>query len=388
MHNVDPNCVHADFGLARLVLMQTDDLRSLSPYVESRIRQAFEHSEVPNNSDIWDCINDTPVFEGVHMNNLINILEYGKCQAAEELIECSLLEVPGTLTVVRKINAGGYSNIFMVADTSRAPKGPGNTTVFALKTVRDGAESGSHIREVYENLDRPDDFLRDEFRLGSAFEAPRGGKYKPVPDYKIPLRNLRVAGQNTFGFTMTYIDGHNLADFLVEKNPDLTNRIKLFTECAYAASYVHGTNNSFRDVIIHKDIRPHNFMISSRGNKVYIFDFNLSSGADYEKKEAGKREYIPVEYFEGQRILQPGDIYSLGVMGYEILCGEMPYEMPDESFPILVKEFDPAVVDQITPPHTVNPEIPIGLSDAIMKCLKRNPAERYQNAIELYEVVS
>jgi TolB-like protein len=137
-------------------------------------------------------------------------------------------------------------------------------------------------------------------------------------------------------------------------------------------------------VIIHRDLKPSNIMIDREGN-VRIMDFGIarllkSKGITGSGSMIGTPEYMSPEQVDGEKVDSRSDIYSLGVILYEIISGRLPFE-GDTPLSIAVKHKQETPED----PLIHNPDTPLGLSRVILKCLEKNKDDRYDTVESLLD---
>lgn len=167
-----------------------------------------------------------------------------------------------------------------------------------------------------------------------------------------------------------YAEGVSLREVISQIGAlPLNTAIAIFVQAARAIEYAHNHG------VLHLDIKPENILIMPDG-KVKIADFGIARFIFEEFEEgavAGTIPYIAPEVLNG-RYSEKSDIFSLGVVFYEMLTGENPFYAPTTRTSILkIKEHRP------DPPSTYNPEIPSELDRAILKALEKSPALRYEN---------
>ncbi len=179
---------------------------------------------------------------------------------------------------------------------------------------------------------------------------------------------------------MEYIDGKELKD-IVETHRDAS--LQMDDIINYAIQIAEGLEAAHKKGIVHRDIKSQNIMITNDG-KVKIMDFGLAKvGKDSQLTKLGSTvgtiAYMSPEQTQGETIDNRTDIWSFGVVLYEMVTGKMPFK----------GEYDQAVIYSILneEPEADN-EINEGLKHIISKCLEKNPDDRYQTAGEIAEELS
>ena len=234
----------------------------------------------------------------------------------------------------------------------------------AMKILRDSLSSSSKA------LDR---FFR-EARIAATL---RHKNIINIIDYNIS----NMSGQSFI--VMEYVDGPSLREIIDLKFKDGQGAdLPYITEVLYyAIQLCDALEATHTKGIIHRDIKPDNIMINSRG-EVKITDFGIVhiEEATFTPSGAmlGTPRYMSPEQVTGGRIDGRSDIYSVGILLYEALVGSPPFITGDISYQQVHK--------LPTPPRELNPMIPQAASDAIMKCLAKRPEERYVNAYALKSV--
>jgi serine/threonine protein kinase len=142
-----------------------------------------------------------------------------------------------------------------------------------------------------------------------------------------------------------------------------------------------GLKEAHAQGIVHRDLKPENVMIDAQGN-VKIMDFGIArsmeAGTRLTGSMVGTPAYMAPEQVAGKAVDYRTDIYSLGLMLYEMFTGA-PTFTADNSIAVALKQMreDPP------PPHEIEPNIPVGTERAILKCLEKDPAKRFQSIAEL-----
>jgi eukaryotic-like serine/threonine-protein kinase len=176
---------------------------------------------------------------------------------------------------------------------------------------------------------------------------------------------------------MHLIEGRTLADFLESgKTLPPMQAAKIAQEVAEALAAAHAQG------VIHRDIKPANIMIT-RDGKVLVMDFGIArliSGPETAPQTSavmGTASYLSPEQAQGQPVDARTDIYSLGVVLYEMLTGRPPFT-GDSPMAIAYKQVNATP----EPPSSVDPEVPPELDAVVMRALSKNPANRYQTGQE------
>ena len=177
--------------------------------------------------------------------------------------------------------------------------------------------------------------------------------------------------------TMEYVDGEDLKR-LIRK----VGQMPVGRTVSIAKQVCEGLAEAHRLGVIHRDLKPQNIMVDEDGN-ARIMDFGIArsikgKGITGSGVMIGTPEYMSPEQVEGKEVDQRSDIYSLGVILYEMLTGRIPFE-GDTPFTIGVKHKSEAPND----PRELNAQIPEELSRAILTCMEKDKEKRYQSAGEL-----
>lgn len=176
---------------------------------------------------------------------------------------------------------------------------------------------------------------------------------------------------------MEYIKGKTLKEIIKEEG-------KLSVENALDYSYqiAEALEHAHKNHIVHRDIKPHNIMITN-DNRVKVTDFGIaraatSSTVTTTSNVLGSVHYFSPEQARGGYTDEKSDIYSLGIVMYEMVTGKLPYN-GESPITVALKH----VQEEIVPPRELVPQIPPRLEEIILKSVQKRQAERYANIIEL-----
>ncbi|RJP28463.1 MAG: Stk1 family PASTA domain-containing Ser/Thr kinase [Actinobacteria bacterium] len=176
---------------------------------------------------------------------------------------------------------------------------------------------------------------------------------------------------------MEYVEGRDLKEILRSEGRLLPERAaEIAAEVCAALQFAHRGN------LVHRDIKPHNIFITNTG-QVKVMDFGIAregngGGITQTGMVMGTPQYISPEQAQGLAVDGRSDIYSLGVVLYEMLTGQVPFDDPN---PVTITYKQ--VREDPMPPSVIDPEIPATLEAIVMKAMSKNPANRFQNAQEM-----
>jgi tetratricopeptide (TPR) repeat protein len=177
--------------------------------------------------------------------------------------------------------------------------------------------------------------------------------------------------------TMELVEGRNLRSLLLERGklpPEQAARIMLQICRALEAAHSEG--------VIHRDLKPQNIMLDASG-RVTVMDFGIARsaylpGMTQTGALIGTPEYMSPEQARGEKLTERSDLFSLGVILYELLIGTSPYQS-DTPLATLWKRMN----EKVTPPVTVDPTLPPALSDIVVKALEVEPENRFASTAEM-----
>lgn len=176
---------------------------------------------------------------------------------------------------------------------------------------------------------------------------------------------------------MEYIDGITLKEYIEQQKVLRWKEAVHFTvQILRALQHAHDKG------IVHRDIKPQNIMLLADGT-IKVADFGIARFARASQqtvtdKAIGSVHYISPEQAKGDITDEKSDIYSVGVMLYEMTTGKLPFDA-DSPVSVALKQ----IQSQPKTPRSVNPDIPEGLEDIIIRAMQKDPARRYQSAAEM-----
>ena len=251
--------------------------------------------------------------------------------------------------IIEELGKGGMGRVYKVFDQEVRAK-------MALKLIKPEVSADKNT------IDR----FRNELKIA------RDISHKNI----CRMYDLGKEAGNYF-ITMEYVSGEDLKSFIRR-----SRQLVVGTAIFIAKQVCDGLAEAYRLGVVHRDLKPGNIMIDREGN-AKIMDFGIArsisvKGITGAGVMIGTPEYMPPEQVEGKDVDQRSDIYSLGIILYEMLTGQVPFE-GDTPFTVGVKQKSEIPRD----PKELNAQIPQDLSRLILKCLEKDKARRYQTADEL-----
>ena len=252
--------------------------------------------------------------------------------------------------IIEELGKGGMGRVYRVFDEKTAEE-------VALKLIK------PEIAAEREIIDR----FRDELKISR----------------KISHRNVSRMydlgeDEGTYYITMEYVPGEDLKSFIHR-----SKQLSVGTAISIAKQVCEGLGEAHRLGIVHRDLKPGNIMVDKEGN-ARIMDFGIArllrgKGITDVGVMIGTPQYMSPEQVEGKDVDQRSDIYSLGIILYEMVAGQVPFE-GDTPFTIGVKQKSEAPKN----PKDYNAQIPDDLGLLILKCLEKEKEKRYQSAAEVH----
>ena len=239
---------------------------------------------------------------------------------------------------------------------------------------------------VYKAYDTIDDrivavkILREEFLANEEFRRRFKNESKAIAVLSHP--NIVKVYDVSFGdeiqyIVMEYIDGITLKQY-IERKQRLDEREAVYFTIQILRALQHAHSKG----IVHRDIKPQNIMLLKDGT-IKVTDFGIARFSRSEQrtmtdKAIGSVHYISPEQAKGEFTDEKSDIYSVGVMLYEMLTGQLPFEA-DSAVSVAIMQLQREPIW----PRQINEEIPMGLEQIVMHAMEKDPDKRYQSATEM-----
>lgn len=222
--------------------------------------------------------------------------------------------------------------------------------------------------------------LKDEFKNNEEIVRRFKKEATAIANLSNPnvVNVLDVGTQDDINYiVMEYVEGKTLKDIIKEKGPlPYEVAISIGIKVAKALECAH------RSGIIHRDVKPQNILVTEEG-VVKVTDFGIAKSMDsstiaHTNSVMGSAHYFSPEQAKGTYTDYRTDLYSLGIVLYEMVTGVVPFN-GDSPVTVAVKH----IQEQAIPPKSINKNIPDSLNDLIMKAIEKDPVNRYQTAKEM-----
>ena len=253
--------------------------------------------------------------------------------------------------IVKSIGEGGMANVYLANDKILERK-------VAVKVLRG-------------DLSADDKFIRRFEREAQSVSNLSHPNIVEVYDVGVE--------DNEHYIVMEYIEGKTLKQLLKKRESlTLTEVIDIMTQLTDGIAHAH------ESYIIHRDIKPQNIMIEDNG-LIKITDFGIAMALNATQltqtnSVMGSVHYLPPEQASGKGATIKSDIYSLGILMYELLTGNVPFK-GDNAVEIALKHMK----DKIPSIRKQNPAIPQSVENILLKAAAKNPRNRYDSARDMYE---
>lgn len=293
-----------------------------------------------------------------------DFIETPKFETVKSLVES---DVGGDLTgkkigayrIKKLLGQGGMSSVYLASRIDDFEKEVALKIIPPFENHRQSAENFRRERQILARLDHPN------------------------------IARILDGGTTSGGLpfiVMEYVDGLPLDCFCRENDLSVKEKLELFLKVCSAVTFAH------QNLIVHRDLKPNNIFVTKNGD-VKLLDFGIAKLLDAESFGVGENrtfqgtaltlEYAAPEQITGGNITVASDVYSLGVILYELLTNSRPHKFGQKSLGEIVRIIEseePAAPSEILKPKAK--EQNSELDSIILKSLAKNPAERYPSTVE------
>src|ERR671924_1134308 len=254
----------------------------------------------------------------------------------------------GRYRIVRKLGSGGMADVYLAEDEELGRR-------VAIKILNERHANDEQFVERF----------RREAKNAAGLSHPN-----IVSIYD------RGEAEGTYYIAMEYLEGRTLKELIVTKGPTpIPVAIDYTRQMLGALGFAH------KHGIVHRDIKPHNVVVGPDG-RLKVTDFGIARSGASQMTEAGSiigtAQYLSPEQARGAPVSPSSDLYSVGIVLYELLTGTAPFagETPVE---LAMKHLSKTP----EPPSRLRPEVPRDLDFVVLRALAKSPDERYQSADEM-----
>jgi serine/threonine-protein kinase len=255
----------------------------------------------------------------------------------------------GRYRILRKLGAGGMANVYLAEDEELGRR-------VAIKILNDRYANDESFIERF----------RREAKSAAALSHPN-----IVSIYD------RGEAEGTYYIAMEVIEGRSLKELILTRGP-----LPIQQAIAYTLEILDALRFAHRHGIIHRDVKPHNILVG--GERLKVTDFGIARAGASQMTEAGSimgtAQYLSPEQARGAPVTASSDLYSVGIVLYEMLTGKVPFS-GDSAIEIAMKHLN----ELPKPPSKIRPEIPPELDQVVLRALAKAPEDRYQTAEEFAE---
>jgi len=254
--------------------------------------------------------------------------------------------IDGRYRLEHRLGSGGMADVWRARDTELG---------------RDVA-----LKLLHENFARDTEFVERFRREASAAAGLQHPNVVSVYD--------RGAHEDSHYISMELVEGSSLRD-LIDQGLEIDEAVEVTRQMLAAAEFAHEHG------IVHRDLKPMNVLID-RDGRVRVTDFGIARAGGSEITRTGSvmgtAQYLSPEQAQGMEVTATADIYSIGVILFEMLCGRVPFD-GESAVAIAMKQ----VGEEPPRPSSINPKVSPALDAVVLKALAKDPAARYGSAAEM-----
>lgn len=260
----------------------------------------------------------------------------------------------GRFELIRCLSAGHVAGVYLCFDKLH------NNRKVVLKIISTSVNLGAETVKS----------LREEMRISQQIRHENVLSAKEF-----------FADPSFVAFTLDYIDGGTLADVLASKiRISFEEIFNILEQLCLGLDAIHKSG------VVHRDIKPENILIDNSG-KIKISDFGIAAqmhtpGMSANDELTGSINYLSPEYIEYGKFDVRSDVFALGVVGYELATGKLPFHGGN-----LLETLTRRVRHDPPPPWQIRAGVPDSLSSVVMRAMQRRPEFRFQDAHEMLRAV-
>lgn len=264
-------------------------------------------------------------------------------------------KLDGRYVLLEQIGNGGMAQVYRAQDLA-------NGKIVAVKVLKEQFMDNDEIVQRFKN----------ESRAISMLDHPN----------IVRVYDVSVWDKTQF-IVMELIEGVDLKQFMLQNGGKLTwkETVKFAEDTLQALQHAHEHG------IVHRDVKPQNIMLLQDGS-IKVMDFGIArfsrSGVHTATDKAmGSVHYISPEQARGDVTDAKSDLYSIGIMMYEMLSGQLPFD-GESNVAVAIKQ----ISEEARPLNELNPEVPEGLAAIVHRAMEKNPAKRYESAQAMLEDIT
>jgi len=265
-------------------------------------------------------------------------------------------EIAGRYRIERRLGAGGMSTVFLAQDTV--------------------LERPVAVKLLAEHLADDEAFVERFQREALSAARLQHPNIVQVFDYGLD------ASSHRHFIVMEFVDGPSCADLLRDrKRLDIEEAVRIVRDACHGLDYAH------RAGVVHRDVKPGNLLVAADSGTTKLADFGIAKAAEQTRitqvgSVLGTAAYLSPEQAHGDEAGPRSDTYSLGVCAYQLLTGRLPHEYGSLTELALKQRDEP-----VEPISELRPAVPLQLDLAIRVSLERDPADRYDSALEFAQAL-